>query len=187
MNMRTDDPAVIEHRLLELAYTTDIPITAGALAYFAPCSLENAERVLDQLASRDRIRMDVGDDGTIKYELPNRHKLSPRPEAAPPPPVLAPQVVPPFALRNGREASPLLAAVLSLLVPGAGQLYAGNVVTAILWFLLVGAGYVLVLPGLFLHMVCIATAASAANRLNSTIMHTRMLPPGARARYHYPY
>lgn len=182
--MRTDDPAVIEHRLLELAYTTDTPITAPALAYFAPCSLENAERVLDQLASRDRIRMEVGDDGAIKYELPNRHKLHPRVEPAPPP-TLVPSVVPPFALRHGREASPVLAAVLSLLVPGAGQLYAGNVVTAILWFILVGAGYVLVLPGLFLHLACIATAASAANRLNSSVSHMR-LPPG-RPYYHYPY
>jgi TM2 domain-containing membrane protein YozV len=182
--MRTDDPAVIEHRLLELAYTTDTPITAPALAYFAPCSLEDAERVLDQLAARDRIRMEVGDDGTIKYELPNRHKLHPRVE--PTAPVgLAPSVVPPFALRHGREASPLLAAVLSLLVPGAGQLYAGNVVTAILWFILVGAGYVFVLPGLFLHLVCIATAASAANRLNSSV-HQMRLPPG-RPYYHYPY
>jgi TM2 domain-containing membrane protein YozV len=78
--------------------------------------------------------------------------------------------------------------VLSLLVPGAGQLYTGNVFTAVLWFVLVGAGYALLLPGLFLHMVCIATAASAANRLNSSLMHTRMLPPApGRARYHYPY
>ena len=39
--------------------------------------------------------------------------------------------------------------------------------------------------GLFLHLVCIATAASAANRLNSSIHHMR-LPPG-RPYYHYPY
>jgi TM2 domain-containing membrane protein YozV len=173
---RTDDPAMIEHRLLELAYTTDVPITAPALAYFAPCSLEDAERVLDQLVARDRIRMEVGDEGTITYELPNRHKLTPRLEPLPvrPAHALIPLDTLPFAMRGGREASPVLAAVLSLLVPGAGQLYTGNVMSAILWFLLVGAGYVLILPGIFLHLFCIAFAASAANRLNSSLSRLQL-------------
>jgi hypothetical protein len=43
------------------------------------------------------------------------------------------------------------------------------VFTAILWFVLVTAGYTLILPGLFLHLCCIATAASAAHRLNSSL------------------
>jgi TM2 domain-containing membrane protein YozV len=172
---RTDDPAMIEHRLLELAYTTDVPITVPALAYFAPCSVEDAEKVLDQLVARDRVRMEVTDDGTISYELPNRHKLTPRVELpAPPVHALIPAGMLPLATRGGREASPLLAAVLSLLVPGAGQLYTGNVATAILWFVLVGAGYTLILPGLFLHLFCIATAASSANRLNSSVARARL-------------
>jgi TM2 domain-containing membrane protein YozV len=179
---RTEDPAVIEHRLLELAYTTDTPISAATLAYFAPCSLEDAERVLDNLTTKDRIRMEVNDDGSITYELPNRHKLNPHrpfvpPPLDPPPVSLAPTMASPLALRHGRQASPLLAAVLSLLVPGAGQLYTGNVVTAVLWFILVGAGYILILPGLFLHMICIATAASAAHRLNSSLYRLQLPAP----------
>jgi hypothetical protein len=177
MTNRTDDPALIEHRLLELVYTTDAPITAPALAYYAPCSLEDAERVLDNLVARERIQMEVSDEGTISYVFPNRHKLAPRIEpAAPPPYHLIPTGAFPIATRGGREASPLLAAVLSLLVPGAGQLYAGNVLSALLWFVLVGAGYTLVLPGMFLHLVCIATAAGAAHRLNSST--ARLLPSG---------
>jgi TM2 domain-containing membrane protein YozV len=167
MTDRTENPAVIEHRLLELAYTTDAQITAAALAYFAPCSLEDAEHVLDNLAARDRIHMEVSDEGTISYAFPNRHKLAPRIEPPAPPHLIRRGHIP-LAIRSGREASPLLAAVLSLLVPGAGQLYAGNVVTAILWFVLVGASYTLVLPGILLHLVCIATAASAAHRLSSS-------------------
>lgn len=176
MMKRTDDPAVIEHRLLDLAYTTDIPITATALAYYAPCSLEDAERVLDGLVSRDRIRMEVADDGAIIYELPNRHKLTPKPEPVPLEPAapLIPAGTYPLAVRGGREASPVLAAVLSFLVPGAGQLYTGNVLTAILWFALVGAGYFLILPGIFLHLICIATAASAAHRLNSSMARLQL-------------
>jgi TM2 domain-containing membrane protein YozV len=169
---RTDDPGVIEHRLLELAYTTDAPISAPALAFFAPCSLEDAERVLDNLVARDRIRMEVSDDGTITYILPNRHKLTPRVEPAPRPLVV--RSASPFAIRGGRPASPVFAAALSLIVPGAGQIYTGNVLSAILWFLLVTAGYTLILPGIFLHLFCIAAAASSAHRLNSSLARLQL-------------
>jgi TM2 domain-containing membrane protein YozV len=175
---RTDDLATIEHRLLELVYTTDAPITAPALAYFAPCSLEDAERVLDQLVARDRIQLEVNDDGTLIYAFPNRHRLTPRVEPlAPPSRPLIPVGMLPLATRGGRPASPVIAAVLSFLVPGAGQLYTGNVATAILWFVLVGAGYFLILPGIFLHLCCIATAASAANRLNSSVARLQLQAP----------
>jgi len=57
--------------------------------------------------------------------------------------------------------SPGLAAVLSVLVPGLGQLYKGQVVNGVVWFLLVGLGYLaLVLPGLVLHVFCVLGAAS---------------------------
>ena len=42
MPQRLTDPADIERRLLELAHTTDAKLTAPALAYFAPCSLDAA-------------------------------------------------------------------------------------------------------------------------------------------------
>jgi hypothetical protein len=172
---RIDDLSMIEHRLLELVYTTDAPITAPALAYFAPCSLENAEKVLDNLVARDRIQMEVGDDGTISYTFPNRHKLTPRSEPLPPPAAaMIPRGVYPIATRGGRQASPALAAVLSLFVPGAGQLYTGNVLSALLWFVLVTAGYTLILPGLFLHLLCVALAASSAHRLNSSLSRLQL-------------
>lgn len=172
---RIEDQGAIEHRLLELVYTTEAPITPMALAYFAPCSLEDAERVLDNLVARDRISLEVADDGTISYVFPNRHRLTPRAEpVAPPARSMIPVGMLPLATRGGRPASPVLAAVLSFLVPGAGQLYTGNVGTAILWFLFVGAGYFLILPGIFLHLLCMATAASAAHRLNSSIARLQL-------------
>ena len=176
MTERTDDPNVIEHRLLELVYTTDAPITAMALAYFAPCSLEHAEKVLDNLVARDRIQLDVADDGAITYTFPNRHKLTPRVEPAAPMPraSLIPRGVYPIATRGGRPASPGLAAVLSMLVPGAGQMYTGNIVSGLLWFMLVAAGYTLILPGLLLHLICIATAAGSAHRLNSSLARLQL-------------
>jgi hypothetical protein len=57
--------------------------------------------------------------------------------------------------------SPGLAAVLSFLMPGLGQLYKGQVLNGIVWFFLVGLGYVaLILPGLVLHFFCVLGALS---------------------------
>lgn len=150
---RTSDPAVIEHRLLDLAYTTDSVITPALLAYYAPCSIEDAEKVLDGLVAQDRLRLEVDDDGNIRYEMPNRVRIQP-------PRALVRQT--PTALSH--VPNPALAAVLSLIVPGAGQLYAGRPVSAVLWFVVVSIGYLLlIVPGILLHAICIAAAASATH------------------------
>jgi hypothetical protein len=154
---RTSDPAVIEHRLLDLAYTTDSVITAPLLAYYAPCSIEDADRVLDRLVSESRLRMDVDDDGNIQYIVPNRQRISP------PRPALVRYERPELA--HGREPNAAVAAVLSMVVPGAGQLYAGRPASAVTWFIVVSLGYLmLIVPGILLHVLCIASAASLAHR-----------------------
>ena len=63
--------------------------------------------------------------------------------------------------------SSLFAAGLSMLLPGAGQLYAGKIISALLWFMVVSAGYALIIPGLILHLFCMASAASSARQLGS--------------------
>lgn len=176
---RLTDASAIEHRLLELAYTTDARLTPAALAYFAPCSIADAERVLDRLASHDRLTMEVEDDGSIVYELPGRQKLTPRapgyrasePERAPP--ALVPAIRPSVPMVP--LASPTLAVVLSLFVPGAGHLYAGRVLAGLLWFLVVSAGYALILPGLVLHLFSMVSAASAATQRNIAASAPRLL------------
>jgi TM2 domain-containing membrane protein YozV len=63
------------------------------------------------------------------------------------------------------EKSGLLAAGLSLIIPGAGQLYKGRVFSAIIWFLLIGTGYVtFFLPGLILHAACVLMAGIAKTK-----------------------
>jgi len=60
-----------------------------------------------------------------------------------------------------RNWSPGVAAVLSLVIPGAGQMYKGNIGEGLLWLIFVVIGYALfVIPGLILHIICIATAGS---------------------------
>lgn len=165
--------ALIERRLLDLAYTTDAKITVPALAYFAPCTIAEAAAVLDDLTSHERLTMDIEDDGTIVYQLLGRQRLAAGFSAAPgaDPSVPAPlaravSLVPISHAR--REASPLAAAMLSVMVPGAGHLYAGRILAAIMWFVVVTAGYALVLPGLVFHLFNIMSAAASAQRLNAS-------------------
>jgi hypothetical protein len=168
MAKRTSDADAIERRLLDLAYTTDVKITAPALAYHAGGSIDEAAAVLEDLAARERLHMDVDEDGTIIYRLPGRPPLSalppPPPPPQPPPPVLVPAVT--RELRPYRQVSPLIAMVLTLFVPGAGHVYAGRFIAGIAWFLAVSAGYALILPGLVLHLFSIGSAAGSAAREN---------------------
>ena len=168
---RTADRDVIEHRLLELAYTTDAKITAQVLAYFVPCRIEDAEKVLDDLTARDRIAMEIDDDGGVYYVVPDRQKLEIKREPAPAQLMRLQHV--PLAVRN-RAPSPFLAAGLSMLIPGAGQLYAGKMFSAILWFLVVSAGYALILPGLVLHLFCMASAARSAQQLQTDVRRLQL-------------
>lgn len=57
--------------------------------------------------------------------------------------------------------SPGIAAVLSLFIPGAGQMYKGQVGNGLVWLVCTVLGYMFfVLPGLILHVCCIVGAAS---------------------------
>lgn len=54
-----------------------------------------------------------------------------------------------------------VAAVLSFLVPGLGQLYQGKLLIGFLWFFFVLLGYVcFIIPGIILHIACVASALS---------------------------
>lgn len=56
--------------------------------------------------------------------------------------------------------SPGVAAVLSLIIPGAGQMYKGEVGKGFLYLILTVIGYSLfVIPGLILHLLCIIGAS----------------------------
>jgi TM2 domain-containing membrane protein YozV len=54
-----------------------------------------------------------------------------------------------------------VAALLSLLIPGAGQMYKGSVGTGLVWMFVVVIGYcAFIVPGVILHLICILMAAS---------------------------
>jgi len=82
------------------------------------------------------------------------------PQAPPPPQQIVIQQV-----MSGAPAHPVwspgVATLLSFFVPGLGQMYKGQLISGMAWFLSVGFGYMmLVLPGLILHFICIITAHS---------------------------
>ena len=64
-----------------------------------------------------------------------------------------------------RAPGPGIAAVLSVLIPGLGQVYAGRLWAGALWFLGTGFAYWAVLfPGFLVHALCIWSAYDSARR-----------------------
>lgn len=66
------------------------------------------------------------------------------------------------AIRERRFSS-ILAGVLSLVIPGLGQLYKGQFLRAVVWFCSVSVTYWLLwwllFPGIILHALCVLGAA----------------------------
>ncbi|WP_146675161.1 hypothetical protein [Pirellula sp. SH-Sr6A] len=57
--------------------------------------------------------------------------------------------------------NPGVAAILSFIIPGLGEMYKGQVLNGIIWLFLTTIGYVcFIVPGLVLHVCCIVGAAS---------------------------
>lgn len=62
-----------------------------------------------------------------------------------------------------RGPSPGIAAVLSVLIPGLGQVYNGNLFSGALWFVAVGFGYwAILVPGFILHALSVWCAYRGA-------------------------
>lgn len=66
-----------------------------------------------------------------------------------------------------QQPSPGIAALLSLVIPGLGQMYMGRVGAGIAWLVFVLLGYMMfILPGFVLHLVCVVAAASTRSPQN---------------------
>ncbi len=62
-----------------------------------------------------------------------------------------------------RAPAPGIAAVLSVLIPGLGQVYAGRLLAGGLWFLATGFAYwAVLLPGFLVHALCVWSAYQSA-------------------------
>jgi hypothetical protein len=62
-----------------------------------------------------------------------------------------------------REPAPGIAAVLSVLIPGLGQVYNGNILAGGFWFLGTACAYsAVLLPGFLVHALCVFSAYRGA-------------------------
>jgi hypothetical protein len=114
-----------------------------------------AARVIE---TRTRVGAEIDEDGNTFYVFPNRQRLAPPKQQA-----LVRRELDVLEPRHAPSAA--AAAVLSMIVPGAGQLYAGKPVSAVVWFAVVTMGYLLlIVPGVLLHILCIASVARVLTR-----------------------
>lgn len=66
-----------------------------------------------------------------------------------------------FTLKPKRKWNPGTAAVLSLIIPGAGQVYQDRILWGLIWLVVVVLGYVMfIIPGIVLHILCVISAAA---------------------------
>ena len=70
-----------------------------------------------------------------------------------------------YEIVENNAPSPGIAAVLSVLAPGLGQVYSGRLLAGGLWFLATVFGYSAVLvPGFLIHALCVLSAYQSARR-----------------------
>ncbi|MCC6425116.1 MAG: hypothetical protein IT447_16705 [Phycisphaerales bacterium] len=83
-------------------------------------------------------------------------------QAAVTPPPQLPYAQPVYIMQQAAPQqlwNPGVAAMLSFLIPGAGQMYKGQVLNGLVWFAMVVVGYFLCFPGIILHLLCVGGAA----------------------------
>ncbi|MDB4950798.1 MAG: hypothetical protein JWM27_3447 [Gemmatimonadetes bacterium] len=67
------------------------------------------------------------------------------------------------------------AALMSLVVPGAGQVYKGRPIAGAIWFVAIVGSYLWVgPPAALLHIICVITAGSAARVLRRPVLYSGM-------------
>ena len=157
-----------EQLVLKLLFETEVPVTAAHTAYLGRLSVRSAERHLARMVEQGTLLVRTSsNDGVIEDYYPGRKPLVPPSVAGTaypasgfnvgPPPILIgdPMLQP---LRNNHN--PATAVLLSMLIPGAGHIYSGRAGTGVAWMATTLMGYACCfLPGLFLHGLCLVSAA----------------------------
>ncbi|MHA1225152.1 MAG: DUF6677 family protein [Candidatus Hodarchaeales archaeon] len=67
-------------------------------------------------------------------------------------------------MSNKIKKDPTLAGILSFLIPGLGQIYAGNAIKGILFFIATFGGMFLIIPGIVFWIISIFDAVSEAKK-----------------------
>jgi hypothetical protein len=166
------DFAAFERLVLEVLFETRDPLTVPHLAYLGGISVARAERYLGRMVEEGSIVPRLCGQGVVEYVFPGRRNLDVRARDArrrlEGPAGLGDGAGGTQASADGSEnlasdaVSSATAVLLSVLVPGAGHIYAGRSGAGVAWMATTLAGYACcLLPGLFLHGLCLVSAAHA--------------------------
>ena len=187
------DERVFESRVLELFYKRGDRVTSQLAAYQIGCPVETARILLEAMAGRGTVEMQVDDRGAIFFDLPHRPPPTHEPLSwhqppafapavpmrAAPVPMYAPPVVPMYAppvpvyaphLVVGQEKSVAASIVLTFFFGPLGMFY--STVTGALVMLFAGTAFVVLTLGLGIIVVfpgSIVWAALAANSHNTRL------------------
>lgn len=160
------DFGAFEQLVLRVLFETPDPLSAPHLAYLARIPVQRAERYLARMVEQGSITPRVNNQGHVEYGFAGRRDLQD-----------ARRIADDMAEQRGGEAtdgvpgddlnddlhpevSSATAVLLSVLVPGAGHIYAGRSGAGVAWMATTLAGYACcLLPGLFLHGLCLVSAA----------------------------
>ena len=150
-----------EQLVLKVLFETDVPITAAHVAYLGRVSVRTAERHLARMVEHGTLVVRTSSAGIIEYVYPGRKPIMATTSVAPahvgPPPI---SIGESFFLTTRPKHSPVTAVMLSMLIPGAGHIYSGRPGAGVAWMATTLMGYACCfLPGLFLHGLCLVSAA----------------------------
>jgi len=149
-----------EQLVLKVLFETDVPVTAAHTAYLGRVSVRTAERHLARMVEHGTLLVRTSGDGVVEYFYPGRKPLVVAEgstfSVGPPPISIGDALFP--SLRP--QPSPATAVLLSMLIPGAGHIYSGRAGTGVAWMATTLMGYACCfIPGLFLHGLCLVSAA----------------------------
>jgi hypothetical protein len=153
-----------EQLVLKVLFETDVPVTAAHVAYLGRVSVRTAERHLARMVEHGTLLVRTSAAGVVEYVYPGRKPLvqtaaasSPGFAMVGPPPISAGDG---YFLTLRPRSNPVVAVMLSMLIPGAGHIYAGRAGAGVAWMATTLMGYACCfLPGLFLHGLCLVSAA----------------------------
>ncbi len=153
-----------EQLVLKVLFETDVPVTAAHVAYLGRTSVRTAEKHLARMVEHGTLNVRTSAAGVVEYVYPGRKPIGVHAGAhlggdasIGPPPITAGDS---FFLTLRPRPNPVTAVMLSMLIPGAGHIYAGRAGAGVAWMATTLMGYACCfLPGLFLHGLCLVSAA----------------------------
>ncbi len=151
-----------EQLVLKVLFETDVPVTAAHVAYLGRISVRTAERHLARMVEQGTLNVRTNAAGIVEYVYPGRKPLAARVhnDIAVGPPPISVQGSDGFFLTLRPRPNPVTSVMLSMLIPGAGHIYAGRPGAGVAWMATTLMGYACCfLPGLFLHGLCLVSAA----------------------------